>query len=93
MDEPMSALDFGKQGKFLGLLNELKEQGKTIILTTHNPNHCVCLSNAKVCVIHAGMIEAYGVPESVFNEELIDKIYGENVQVSNDGILNFHFLR
>lgn len=93
MDEPMSALDFGKQGELLILLKELNKQGKTIILTTHNPNHCFFLLNAKVCVIHEGIIESYGDPKNAFNDAVIEKVYGKNVRVSNEGILNFCFLR
>ena len=39
MDEPTSSLDFGKQQNFFKLLLELKEKGKTVIFTTHNPNY------------------------------------------------------
>jgi ABC-type cobalamin/Fe3+-siderophores transport system ATPase subunit len=89
MDEPMSALDFGKQGELLILLHELNTQGKTIILTTHNPNHCFCIPNAKVCLIHKGVIEAYGTAESVFTENIINKIFGQYVRKSEDGSLKF----
>ena len=90
MDEPMSALDFGKQAELLALLKELKHQGKTIILTTHNPNHCFCSSDSKVCIVNNGIIEAYGSSTIAFNDTLIQKIYGEKVYKSADGLLSFN---
>lgn len=92
MDEPMSALDFGKQGELLILLHELNIQGKTIILTTHNPNHCFCIPNARVCVIHNGVMEAYGAPKVAFSDAVIKKVYGKNVCVSDEGTLNFSLM-
>lgn len=46
-DEPTSALDFNNQYKFLALIKKLSENGYTIIMTTHNPNHPFAL-NSKV---------------------------------------------
>ena len=90
MDEPMSTLDFGKQGELLILLKELNKQGKTIILTTHNPNHCLCFVDARVCIINNGIIEAYDFPKNAFNDAVVKKIYGENVCISVEGTLNFN---
>ena len=39
------------------------KQGKTIVLTSHNPNHCFCIPTAKVCMIEAGTIQAFGTPK------------------------------
>lgn len=89
MDEPMSALDFGKQGELLLLLYELNKQGKTIVLTSHNPNHCFCIPVAKVCMIDAGIIQAFGTPKSIFNEEMIKRIYGKNVCLNRNGKIDF----
>ena len=50
MEEPASALDFGNQAKLLNLLRRLNEAGKTIIFTTHNPNHALAL-DSKVCIL------------------------------------------
>ena len=38
MDEPTASLDFGNQARLFKLMLSLRENGKTIIFTTHNPN-------------------------------------------------------
>ena len=43
LDEPVSALDLNNQYIVLSLLKKLKNEGKTIVLTLHNPNICLYL--------------------------------------------------
>lgn len=82
MDEPMSALDIGKQAEFLSLILKLKKEGKTIILTSHNPNHALALEGeSTVCLIDDGKILGLGNPVRVLNEENIHKLFGDDVKV------------
>ena len=41
MDEPTASLDFGNQQKLFSFISNLSNKGKTIIFTTHNPNHLI----------------------------------------------------
>lgn len=41
MDEPTASLDFGNQQKLFSFITDLSKKGKTIIFTTHNPNHLI----------------------------------------------------
>ncbi len=78
MDEPMSALDIGKQVDLLKNLRELAEDNRTIVLTTHNPNHAIAMeSNA--CFLKNGEIVAYGRSGDIIREDLLHDIYGANV--------------
>ena len=43
MDEPTASLDFGNQQRLFKIMTNLVIEGKTIIFTTHNPNHLVNL--------------------------------------------------
>ena len=43
MDEPTASLDFGNQQKLFRIMQSLAKEGKTIVFTTHNPNHLVNL--------------------------------------------------
>lgn len=89
MDEPMSALDMGKQAELLMLLKSLKEKdSKTIILTSHNPNHCLSLKST-VCLLHKQKIFALGSPECVFNTTNVFEIYGEYVELSKNNYVEF----
>ena len=81
MDEPMSALDLGKQADFLSLVTDLKDEGKTIILTSHNPNHALALGNkCSVCFIHEKKILGVGDCMSVLTQDNIRSIFGEKVR-------------
>ena len=60
MDEPTSALDFGNQAKFLRSIDVLKDEGKTVLFTTHNPNHVTALG-CNVLMMKNGTIMAEGV--------------------------------
>ena len=78
MDEPMSALDIGKQVDLLNVLNELSKEGKTIIITTHNPNHALAV-DSDACFLQEGEIAAFGKSSEIIRNELLNKIYGENI--------------
>lgn len=82
MDEPMSALDIGKQVDLLIILHRLAEQGKTIILTTHNPNHALAL-NSEACFLKQGKIIAFGKSSDIIQEDLLHKIYGSNISLDH----------
>ena len=73
-DEPMSALDFGNQGKLLKIFGDLQAEGKTIVFTTHNPNQVLDL-NCNVIVLDEGKVTCSGKAESVITKELLEKIY------------------
>lgn len=82
MDEPASALDFGNQAKLLNLLRRLNEAGKTIIFTTHNPNHALAL-DSKVCIMKAGCVNTVGTAAECITPEKMRGIYGEGLEFIN----------
>ena len=83
LDEPMSALDIGKQAELLKYLNELAKNGKTIILTTHNPNHTFVV-DSDACFVKEGEIVAFGNSKSIINEGLLKEIYGNGVELDKN---------
>lgn len=90
MDEPMSALDLEKQAELLILLKNLKKQlGKTIILTSHNPNHCFCLDSS-VCLLNHKKILAFGHPKQVFTQKNISDVYGPHILLNNNNFIEFN---
>lgn len=50
-DEPMAALDPEYQSEFLKLIKWLSENRKTVIFTTHNPNHLFALPETEAALI------------------------------------------
>lgn len=75
MDEPTSALDFGNQQKLFKTMKELVKEDKTIIFTTHNPNHLVNLG----CDIFA-VKDKRIIKVDELNDTTIKEIYGEEFQ-------------
>jgi iron complex transport system ATP-binding protein len=45
LDEPMNHLDMAQQGNATALLASLKQQGFTLVFTTHNPNDALALAD------------------------------------------------
>lgn len=84
MDEPASALDFANQAKLLNQIKKVNKLGKTIIFSTHNPNHVLAL-NAKTCIMQAGKIEMIGGIQECISSGLFNEIYGDCIKVISDG--------
>lgn len=78
MDEPMSALDLGNQAEVLHRINMLKSDGKTVILTTHNPLHAFQI-DCIVYIIDNGKLVSQGMPADILNNQNIQLMYGKRV--------------
>ncbi len=84
LDEPTSALDIKNQYKVLSILKELvKTENKTIILSSHNPNHAFYL-DGKVYLLKNGNIIENGSAKDDINIDKLKAIYGDNVVYSKD---------
>ena len=75
MDEPTASLDFGNQQKLFKIMMELVKEGKTIIFTTHNPNHLVNLDCA-IYAVGGGTIKQI----KELNDEVIKELYGDEFE-------------
>ncbi len=73
LDEPVSGLDFGNQHQLLELLKSLSNDGKTIIQTTHYPEHAY-ISN-KIVLINNGTIYKIGSNDEVLTPQHLEEIY------------------
>ena len=84
LDEPTSALDMKNQNLVLSILKDIaKEQNKTIILSSHNPNHALFL-DSNVVLIHDGVVREEGPAKELIKVEKLVPIYGDHVCVSKD---------
>lgn len=82
LDEPMSALDLGKQAELLKYLFKLSKVGKTFIMTTHNPNHALVVDSDS-CFIQHGKIISYGKSSEIIDCSLLNRIYGNDIIMYN----------
>lgn len=79
LDEPTSALDIKNQHAVLAIIKKIaKEQGKTFILSSHNPNHALYLSS-NVFLLRNGTIVAQGQAEDIIKIEVLKTVYGEDI--------------
>ena len=79
LDEPTSALDIKNQHAVLSIIKKIaKEQGKTFILSSHNPNHSLYL-NSNVFLLKSGTIVAQGRAEDIINIEALKTVYGDDI--------------
>lgn len=78
MDEPMAALDMSLQMGFLKMTENLKKLGKTIIFTTHNPEHALVL-NCNTWVMKNGKIAYAGLANNILNEMVLKELYGPGI--------------
>lgn len=61
LDEPYNALDFNTNKEITKVLRELKEEGRTILLTSHQQEYLDCLCDKMYCIENGNL--------SIFDEE------------------------
>jgi iron complex transport system ATP-binding protein len=83
LDEPTSALDFKNQNLVLNILKEVASIGKTIILSTHNPNHALYLDSYAL-LIDQGEIVKRGNARDVVTKEVLASVYGDDLKYSKE---------
>ena len=66
-DEPTSALDPELVGDVLRVIRDLADEGRTMILVTHEMSFARDVSN-EVMFLHQGLVEERGAPQQVFYE-------------------------
>jgi polar amino acid transport system ATP-binding protein len=71
-DEPTSALDPELVGEVLRVIRDLAEEGRTMILVTHEMKFARGVSS-HVIYLHKGVIEEEGPPEQVFGSPKSDR--------------------
>ena len=71
-DEPTSALDPELVGEVLKVIRELADEGRTMLLVTHEMRFARDVSS-RVLYLHQGQIEEEGPPAQVFGDPLSDR--------------------
>ncbi|MGQ9365733.1 ABC transporter ATP-binding protein [Azospirillum sp. ST 5-10] len=72
-DEPTSALDPELVGEVLRVMQALAEEGRTMVVVTHEMGFARHLSS-KVMFLHAGRVEEEGSPTQVFDHPASDRL-------------------
>lgn len=77
LDEPTANLDAGAQHDLLALFGQLRDQGRTLLVATHDLS-CV-LTDYDLALCLNRRVIAYGKPETVFTEEILNKTFNRHL--------------
>ncbi len=82
MDEPTSHLDLGNTRRILDLIRMLRQNGKTVVFSTHDPNAAAAVAD-HVILMKKGCILSSGSPADTLTQEFLSMLYGVDVEVAS----------
>jgi len=82
LDEPMSNLDLANKIRLIEVLNSLKNEGVTILYTSHEPEVAAAISNYLILMGSDNNIE-HGTADKILTGESLSRIYGVPVKVAD----------
>ncbi|MFN8412922.1 MAG: metal ABC transporter ATP-binding protein [Anaerolineales bacterium] len=85
MDEPFTGVDVTTQEATLNLLNHLRDQKVTAIISTHDLNLAASRFDLVLLVNHR--LIAYGTPQQVFTKENLASAFGNSLLVMDSGMV------
>lgn len=85
LDEPTTFLDLAYQLEVLDLLQDLNEQGRTIVMVLHDLNQA-CRYADHLVAMRQGEIVAQGAPSLIVDEALIREVFQMECHVTVDPI-------
>lgn len=95
LDEPMAALDYGKQQLFIEQLKRYKRQYQQgILLSVHDPNYALESADRVILLDRGGLVDICGREQEHFEETLTEKlkrIYGQGLTLGKINTNYFYF--
>lgn len=83
MDEPTASLDYGNQLKVLTQVKKLCQEGMSVFVSSHNPQHALWFAD-EVIALDEGKVLAAGAPAEVMTPQLIAALYQVDVRFCTD---------
>ena len=80
LDEPTAALDFSNQMVVWQTLRRIADQGVTVLVCCHDPNHILWFCD-NVAVMHQGHIVAEGPSRDTLTADVLHTLYGTAIEV------------
>jgi len=84
LDEPTSHLDFGNQLKTLNIISKLSQEGISIVMTSHYPDHAFITANKVALMKDQGFL-GIDTPEKIITTENMEMVYGIHVKIIEIG--------
>ncbi len=85
MDEPFTGVDVTTQEATFGLLDHLRKQEVTTLISTHDLN--LAASRFDLVLLLNHRLIAYGEPREVFQQENLQQAFGNSLLVLKDGTM------
>jgi len=74
LDEPSAHLDLGNKYRLMQTLSDLRQDGTTILMTTHDPDIALAVSDETVLVDGSGAVTV-GEPAKLLTAEKLSRLY------------------
>lgn len=75
LDEPASALDLRNQALVLTVLRGLADEGMSVVMTTHHPDHALHIAERSMLMV-SGNDQRVGATRELLTGELLSDMYG-----------------
>jgi ABC-type Mn2+/Zn2+ transport system ATPase subunit len=83
LDEPLTGVDVASQEVILKLLTRLSQDGKLILMATHDLNTAAERCDKVACINRT--LVAFGEPKEVFQPEVLSQTYGGKILTVQNG--------
>jgi iron complex transport system ATP-binding protein len=80
LDEPTNHLDLARKREMINLMQTYRQQGKTVIFTTHDPELAARVADYLVLIGSENRVLS-GPFEKLFTEETLSSIYGLPIKI------------
>jgi ABC-type Mn2+/Zn2+ transport system ATPase subunit len=88
LDEAFSGVDIASQEGVIDVLRDLRDEGTTILMATHDLNNLSGRFDEVLCINRH--VCAHGYPKSVFTEEVLTELYGSHGEMFAEHQLGQH---
>lgn len=79
-DEPTTYLDISQQFKMNSLINELKQNGKSVVCVIHDIITAIKISD-EIIIMNDGKIIKSGTPEEILQANIIKEVFGVEISM------------
>ncbi|TIU36875.1 MAG: ABC transporter ATP-binding protein, partial [Mesorhizobium sp.] len=85
LDEPTASLDLANQTRILDLIAGLATQGRTVVFSTHDPDHALAAATRAV-LLKDGLVLAQGDVADVISDVTLSALYDVPVRLVSVGV-------
>jgi len=82
MDEPTANLDYGNQALILDEIERLRDQGVSVLFSTHHPEQALAIADEAI-LIRAGAVMVAGPVGEALTSENLSALYGRPLVVAD----------